>query len=533
VSRDISERKNYERALLHHVFLDDLTGLPNRVLFMDRLEVLMRRVARVEGYLYGVIFLDLDHFKMVNDSLGHMAGDELLVAVAKRLRESVRNVDTVSRLGGDEFAILLDGIDGRSDLAPILDRIQSKLKEPLVLGGQELFITASMGSVIGSQTGKEAEDVVHQADAAMYCAKARGRNCYEIFEQTMHSDLLPRLRLMTDLRRAVECEDFHVEYQPVVSLRTGEIWGVEALARWSRPEFGLVSPAEFIPLAEETGLIISLDRQILRQACRQCRDWTDQFPDHPPLKISVNFSGHQFRRSDLIAEIDQILADTGCDPENLVIEITERVLMDDPNAILRVISELKARNIQLYVDDFGTGYSSLSYLHRFPVDGLKIDRSFIGNMHSGGRGYQMVRAIVALAHSLDLHVIAEGLETPAQVARIRPLDCEYAQGYYFSKPMGPEGITAAIGNQIRALSNGSSGCVVGKQPEIPCLAGVPLSGSRPQPKNSFAQRTATPHDSACWSRARTALRTSAQLAAIGPRSIRLIPPPEFVLFPSR
>ena len=435
---DITERKKMERQLLHDALHDALTGLPNRALFMDRLEQELKRTKTQSNYLFAVLFLDLDRFKVVNDSMGHLVGDKLLVEIARRLENCVRPTDTVARLGGDEFTILLENISNIEIATKVAEKIYQSLTIPFSLENYELFTTASIGIALSSQGYDKPEDILRDADLTMYSAKERGKARYEVFDRSMHTRAIERLHLENDLRRGIEREEFAVYYQPITSLSTGRISGFEALARWHHPERGFVSPGEFIPVAEETDLIIPLGNWLLEEACRQLRTWQLQYPKHPPFKISVNLSGKQLRQSNLIEQIDRILTKTQLSPLSLKLEITESILMENLEAVTQTLLKFRERKIQLSIDDFGTGYSSLSYLHRFPVDTLKIDRSFVNEIRSGQENSAIVKAIVTLAHMLNMDVIAEGIETTAQLDQLKLLKCEHGQGYFFSKPLSRE-----------------------------------------------------------------------------------------------
>lgn len=435
---DITERKQMERQLLHDALHDALTGLPNRALFMDRLEQELKRTKTQSNYLFAVLFLDLDRFKVVNDSMGHLVGDKLLVEIARRLENCVRPTDTVARLGGDEFTILLENISNIEFATKVAEKIYHSLTVPFSLENYELFTTASIGIAFSSQGYDKPEDILRDADLTMYSAKERGKARYEVFDRSMHARAIERLHLETDLRRGIEREEFTVYYQSIVSLTTGKISGFEALARWNHPKRGFVAPDEFIPIAEETGLIVPLGNWLLEEACQQLRKWQIKYPEHPAFKISVNLSGKQLREPDLIKQIERILAKTQLPPHTLKLEITESILMDNLEAATETLLALRERKIQLSIDDFGTGYSSLSYLHRFPVDTLKIDRSFVSEIQLGKENSAIVKAIVTLAHMLNMDVIAEGIETNAQLDQLKLLQCEHGQGYFFSKPLSRE-----------------------------------------------------------------------------------------------
>lgn len=437
---DITERKQAEEQLLHDAFHDALTGLPNRALFMDRLSQAVERVKRHPDCSFGVIFLDLDRFKVINDSLGHMVGDRLLVEVSRRLEGCVRAGDTLARLGGDEFTIILDGVDEVADASAMADRIQDQLRRPFNLNNQEVQISASIGIALSTLNYEKPEDILRDTNIAMHRAKSAGKARYQVFDATMHFHALELLRLETDLRRTAEREEYCVHYQPLVSLKTGQLTGFEALVRWQHPERGFVYPEEFIPVAEETGLIIALDRWVLREACHQVRLWQKQFPEQQSLTISVNFSAKQFAQPDLLDHIKHVLKETGLDAGCLKLEITESVIMSSAESVTTMLSQLKALGIEIYLDDFGTGYSSLSYLHRFPIHVLKIDRSFVSRIGPDGENAEIARAIITMAHSLGMKVVAEGIETESQFAELKALSCQYGQGNLFSRPV--EALTA-------------------------------------------------------------------------------------------
>lgn len=435
IIQDISERKRVEEQLRHQALYDALTNLPNRALFTNHLEQALSRATRDKEYLFAVLFLDLDRFKMINDSLGHLEGDRFLRAVARRLAGCLRPGDTVSRFGGDEFAILLDPIKNVSDATRVADRIHSAMAPSFALGTQEVFASVSIGIALNSTGYDQTEPILRDADTAMYRAKAMGRGGTEIFDTAMHAQAVNRLQLEADLRRAVDQQEFRLYYQPIVSLSEGRTTGFEALVRWQHPERGLVAPVEFIPVAEETGLIVPLGWWTLREACRQLRVWQTRYPAMPPLSVSVNLSGKQFVQPNLVERIDDVLRDVGLDARSLRLEITESVMMEHADFIVSMLEQLKARGIQLYIDDFGTGYSSLSYLHRFAIDALKIDTSFTQRMRNSAKDREIVRTIMMLAESLGIAAIAEGIETSEELAQLEQLRCHSGQGYFFSQPV--------------------------------------------------------------------------------------------------
>jgi diguanylate cyclase (GGDEF)-like protein/PAS domain S-box-containing protein len=446
VAMDITERKQSEDRLLHDALHDPLTDLPNRTLFLDRLERAIHRVKRYSGFSFAVLFLDLDRFKIVNDSLGHVAGDRLLMAVAQKLQARLRMGDTVARLGGDEFVILLENLRDFNDATRAAERIQQDLSAPFDLDGNEVFMSVSIGIALSHGVDEQPDSFLRNADIAMYRAKSLGKARYAIYTPGMHEQARSRLRLETDLRRAIERQELQLYYQPIVLLATSQIVGFEALVRWHHPKQGLLSPGAFISLAEETGLIVPLGRWVLYEACRQLRQWQLQLSS--PLTVSVNISAKQFGQSDLIEQVQQILQETQLNPGSLKLEITESVLMDNSETATSMLLQLKALGVQLYMDDFGTGYSSLSYLHRFPVDVLKIDRSFINLMGKSSEGdlegIPIVQTILTLAQNLGMNVIAEGVEKTEQLAQLQKLKCIYGQGYLFSPPLASQSAESLI-----------------------------------------------------------------------------------------
>jgi len=444
---NITERKQIEEKLLHDAFHDVLTGLPNRAFLNQRLEYTIRRAKRHDDYLFAVLFIDLDRFKVVNDSLGHAVGDKLLIEIANLLERSVRNIDTVARLGGDEFVILLDALKDVQDVIIIAQRIAENLRSPFQIAGQEVFTSASIGIALSNSNYEQAADILRDADIAMYRAKDLGKGRYQLFDKAMHAHALRIMQLETDMRKALERQEFILHYQPIISLKTGAIVGFEALVRWQHSEEGLISPSEFIPLAEETGLIIPLEQWILSEACRQMQVWQREFPHTKDFKMSVNISTKQLKEGEIIKVIERVLQETNINSKNLKLEITESLFIENTEVANLILLQLRERNIDLSIDDFGTGYSSLSYLHRFPVNTLKIDRSFVSLLNSRNENSEIVRAIVTLAHILGMDVVAEGIETASQLIQLKELGCEQGQGFYFAKALDKQAATALIMNQ--------------------------------------------------------------------------------------
>jgi diguanylate cyclase (GGDEF)-like protein/PAS domain S-box-containing protein len=441
VLADALERQAIEDAIRDRAVHDPLTGLPNRVLFVDRLEHALSRLGRQDS-LAAILFLDLDHFKLVNDSLGHHVGDELLTAAAPRLKQALRSSDTVARFGGDEFGILLEDIASERDAIETAERIAAIFARPFVLSGSEHFVTTSIGIAL-AHGGEQADELIRDADAAMYRAKDRGRARYEVFDEGMRGRAIERLRVENDLRRAIERGELRLEYQPVVSLRTFGIVGVEALLRWRHPERGEVPPSEFIPIAEENGLIEPIGRWVLEHACRQAAQWYRDRPDAAPLSMSVNLSAVQVRRS-LPDVVRSVLRSTGLDPACLSLEITETVMVRDAEGLGEVLQALKGLGVRLVLDDFGTGYSSLSYLTRLPLDVLKVDRSFVDGLGSESRDTAITETIIAMSRALSLDVVAEGVETAEHVRELSRLGCGLAQGFHFSRAVPAEEISRAL-----------------------------------------------------------------------------------------
>jgi predicted signal transduction protein with EAL and GGDEF domain len=463
----VVERRRAEDQLIHDASHDPLTKLPNRTLFLDRLTRAIARSRRHPDALFAVLFVDLDRFKLVNDSLGHHAGDALILQMAIRLAAALRTEDSISRardprsgpgadelatlarLGGDEFTILLDDLRDLSDAVRVAERIQQTLTLPFTIDGHEVYVSASIG-IAWSATGyNTAGEVLHHADLAMYRAKTLGKARYEIYDQNMFAMAINRLDVETNLRRALQRDEFELHYQPIMALSANRLVGFEALVRWRKSPTELVYPDEFISIAEDTGLILFIDTWVLREACRTMRQWHQEFPSPLPLTISVNLSARQFARPDLVQQVRQILAETGIDPRAVRLEITESVSMADSERTVTVLSELKKLGVRFSIDDFGTGFSSLSYLHRFPLDLLKIDRSFVSRMALDNDSLSIIQTILSLARNLGMEVVAEGTETAAHVAQLSSLNCEYAQGYFFSRPLATEAARTLLQSQPR------------------------------------------------------------------------------------
>jgi diguanylate cyclase (GGDEF)-like protein len=441
---DLTLKRQTQEHLLYSTLHDSLTGLPNRSLLIERLRHAMRRAARHPDNLFAVLFLDLDRFKDINDNLGHFAGDELLRAVARRLEACIRPEDTVARLSGDEFAILLESITDTSDAGRVAERIEEALSFPINLAGAEVTTSVSMGIVTSSMAHDQPDQILRSADMAMYRAKAAGRARYEMFDRAMHTDALERLRLETDLRRAVELSEFVLHYQPVVSLRTGRVTGLEALVRWQHPERGLVHPMDFIPVAEETGLIVPIGKWVLAEALRQIAEWQKAHPRKDPLTIGVNLSVKQFSQPDLADQIRHAIELTAVAPSSLCLEITEAAIIEKGRAAVSMLSRIRELGVQVYLDDFGTGYSSLSYLHGLPIDAIKIDRAFVSSMDTDDKNLRLVRTILTLAEIVGVRAEAEGISTSEQLRELRALNCEQGQGYLFSAPITRDAVNEVL-----------------------------------------------------------------------------------------
>jgi diguanylate cyclase (GGDEF)-like protein len=432
---EMTSRRELQGKLLDIALHDSLTGLPNRVLFIRQLEKALNHAKQDANYQFAVLFLDCDRFKVVNDSLGHFVGDELLIAIARRIQTTLSPFDTLARFGGDEFAILLENITGIDMAIEVAEGVIQHLSLAFKLSRYEVFMNASIGISWGSNNYKKPEYLLRDADTAMYKAKALGRARYHVFDPDMHRQAIQLLDLENDLRHAIEREEFVIYYQPIVSLKTGKIVGFEALVRWQHPTRGLVLPSDFIPAAEEMGLIYPLNTWILKNACEQLRQWQNHPAFSNKITISVNLSARLFSNPNLISIIDQIIQQTQIDTVGLELEITESVIMENNDAIKTILQQLKQRELKLVIDDFGTGYSSLSYLHSFPVNALKIDKSFVQRMQENQESMGLVPVMITIANLMGMRAIAEGVETPQQLAQLRSLNCDLAQGFLFAKPL--------------------------------------------------------------------------------------------------
>lgn len=450
IARDITARKRAEEQLQYNALYDTLTDLPNRAHFMKQLGLAVERAEIEKRFQFAVLFLDLDRFKVINDSLGHVTGDKLLIGIAERLKSCVRPSDVIARLGGDEFTILLT-IKGEADAIQVAERLQQKLTKPFKLGNYEVFTSASIGIIISDDMRRKPEDYLRDADTAMYRAKEAGKARYEVFDRKMHVQNVNLLRVETDLRRAIERGEFRVYYQPIVSLETGEVLEFESLIRWEHPERGMILPNDFICIAEETGLIIPIGKWILEESCRQLKEWQKDFQTEQLLSISVNLSAKQLMHPSLMAQVKEVLKKTAINPHSLKLEVTETTVMENSETALNVLSELRNLGIRLSTDDFGTGFSSLSYLHRFPFERLKIDRSFINKMDSDPKSSEIVRTILMLAQNLNIETVAEGIENGKQLRQLTELGCNFGQGFLFSKPVSAEDARKLIKDGVQMI----------------------------------------------------------------------------------
>jgi diguanylate cyclase (GGDEF)-like protein/PAS domain S-box-containing protein len=447
---DISELKEAEHQIYHQAFHDTLTNLPNRSLFMEHLIMAVKRAKRRDDYHFAVLYLDIDRFKLVNDSLGHSAGDGLLVAFANRIKDSLREIDILARFGGDEFVILLEEIENSEYANSVADRLQQELKRPFKLEGKEVFAPASFGVVLITNNYDQPEDIIRDADAAMYHAKENGKAQYKVFDKTLHKKALHLLQRETDLRKSIHKNEFENHYQPIVDLRNSSLVGFEALIRWNHPELGLIYPGSFISIAEETGLIIPITQLVAQQACADLCYWQKQLQDQIKLTMNINISSKHFLSPTLLDDIKEILDKTGLPPEQLKLEITETALMQDADETIRLVHRLKDYGLSLVIDDFGTGYSSLSYLQRLPIDTLKVDRSFVSRIKTEPDGNRnIVEAIISLAHRLNMVVVAEGVETEEQLAILMDMNCQFGQGYLFAHPLSKPKVDELIDSMLK------------------------------------------------------------------------------------
>ena len=449
LQRRTADAERIEQQLRHDALHDRLTGLPNRAFFVERVRIAVERARRNPDECFGVLFLDLDNFKAINDSFGHVAGDEMLLEVSRRLTGCLRSLDMLARLGGDEFALLLENIREPSDAARVAERLQASLQAPIRIGEDEAYASVSLGIAVFSDADDHPQHLLRSADLALYRAKEQGRARYQVFDPRMHEEAVRRLRLETDLRRALERDQFRLHYQPVVSLDSGRIVAVEALLRWEHPERGLVPPGEFIHVAEETGLITEISRWVLEQACRQCQMWRREHGDDAPESVWVNLSIRQLIEGGLVRQVADVLQALRFDPKRLTLEVTENLLVEHVETARRTLSELHELGVRVFMDDFGSGSSSLGYLDRLAIDGIKIDRSFIAHLDAGERPLKLVRTIVGLVRGLGFTPIAEGVETEDQLRLLRDMGCEFAQGFHFSKAVPAEGIAKLLKVRVR------------------------------------------------------------------------------------
>ena len=447
----IVENQNIAKKLLFDALHDGLTGLPNRSLFMKRVQDALDKSKCDLEYKFAILFIDLDRFKIVNDSLGHLIGDRLLIACARRLQKCLVNQDIVGRIGGDEFAILLEKINDLHDAIAIADKIEAEFKKPFKLGTHMVTTTASIGIVLGSREYQQSSELLRDADTAMYRAKEGGKARSEIFNEQMHIQAIQRLELENDFRQALITNQFTLFYQPIIRLIDGKVEGFEALVRWHHPTKGLISPNDFIPIAEETGLILPLGEWILNEACHQLSTWQNKFPNSPNININVNITVNQLKDPDFLATIDRILVQNKVPGSSIKLEITESMLMHDSEEMMNLLSQIKTRQIKLCIDDFGKGFSSLSYLPRFPIDILKIDRSFVSFMNCDENNFEVVRTIISLAHTLGIKIVSEGIEKITQLEQLQSLGSEFGQGFLFSRPLNPESAELMIASNTVQL----------------------------------------------------------------------------------
>jgi len=447
---DISELKEAERKISHQAFHDTLTNLPNRELFMEHLNMAIKRGNRRTDYHFAVLYLDIDRFKLVNDSLGHSVGDNLLKAFAGRIQESLRELDTLARLGGDEFVILLEDIEDEDFASIVAERLRQALKRPFMVSSKEVYALASFGVVLNTKDYDRSEDIMRDADAAMYHAKEKGRAQYKVFDKKLHEKALHLLQRETDLRKAIHRQEFVNHYQPIVSLKTRSLVGFESLIRWNHPQLGLIYPDSFISIAEETGLIIPITRLLLQEACRDLKSWQNQIQDLQKLTMNINISSKHFLLPSLLNDLKEVLDSIDLPPDHLKLEITETALMEDVEETVRHVNRLRDYGLEIVIDDFGTGYSSLSYLQRLPIDTLKVDRSFVSRIQNAPDGNRnIVEAVISLAHRLDMLVVAEGVENLEQHTILLNMGCQFGQGYLFSKPLPKDKIDALITEMLK------------------------------------------------------------------------------------
>ncbi|HSA99916.1 MAG TPA: EAL domain-containing protein, partial [Anaerolineales bacterium] len=450
LEHEVAERKVIEQELTYDSLHDAMTGLPNRVLLMDRLGQAIEYYKRRTEYGFAVLFIDIDQFKVINDSLGHLAGDQLLISMGRRMRASLRSSDTVARLGGDEFAILLEITGDKNSALLVAEKVQEAINLPFKLDGRELHITASIGIVMNMEGYDSPEEVLRDADIAMYQAKASGKARFEVFDVKMRSQAFSRLEMEQELRTALEKQQFRLYYQPILSLKSNQVVSFEALIRWHHPKRGLLAPGEFLSIAEASGLIMSIDNWVLNEACAQLKEWHERYPSFQNMSINVNVSSRQFSQPNFVTEVIEALQWTHLKPEALKLEITENVLINNYAAANKVFAQLRDLGIQLQIDDFGSGYSSLGYLQHFPISGVKIDKSFIDGMGKGRKGTELIRAIVSMTRELDMEATAEGIETDEQLSELKGLLCSFGQGFLLSRPLDKEAAEAVLVKQENA-----------------------------------------------------------------------------------